>query len=104
MNERTLKESAIHIVWTILAILCIVAGAVGSLMLFVLLIAGSPNSTDAQIRLIKWLMLATVVGGLACSGLGVLLIVKSHPMWASMVGVFPMAFLIGLMIWCEVSR
>lgn len=73
-------------------------------MLFTLLIAGSPNSSDAQIRVIKWLMLATLVGGLACFGLGVLLIIKAHPVWAGGVGVLPFAFVMGLMIWCEVTR
>lgn len=73
-------------------------------MLFTLIIAGSANSSDAQIRLIKWMMLATVVGGLACVVLSILLVIKSHPAWAGVIGVSPLALLVGLMVWCEISR
>lgn len=89
--------------YSILASLAIAIGAMGALCLLVMLMAGGANSTPEQIRLIKWLMLATVVGGLiVCVG-GIVLICKSHPVWGGVVGVMPMAVLIGLMIWAEVS-
>lgn len=98
------KERPIQTVYTILAALAIGAGACGSLMLFVMIMAGGANSTPEQIRVLKWLMLACAVGGLICFAGGVGLVIRSHPALAGAVGVLPMVVLVGLMIWAEVSR
>ncbi len=92
-----------QILYSILASIAVVAGAAGSLCLFVLCIAGSPNSSDAQIRVIKMLMLASVVGGLMCLAGGIFLIVRSHPVAGGIVGALPIITLFALMIWAEVS-
>jgi hypothetical protein len=89
---------------SILAVVCTLVGAMGSLMLFVLCIAGAPNSSPAQIVRIKLYMLATALGGVAIVACACTLIAFGHPSWASVVGIVPMAALIGLFIYCEVSR
>lgn len=68
-----------------------------------LLLAGGANSSPEQIRLIKWLMLACVVGGLICCGGGIFLICRAHPVWGGVLGAVPMILLVGAMIWAEVS-
>jgi hypothetical protein len=76
---------------TILAGVCILLGLLGSLMLITLLLAGSPNSTPAQLHTIKLLMLAVAIGGVLCVAGSVTLIVWHRPLWASAVGIAPAA-------------
>jgi len=47
-----------------LAILSTLTGMGATLLMLVLLLAGSPNSTPAQLSQIKWLMLSVAVVGL----------------------------------------
>lgn len=101
---RDTRTAPIQTVSLILAALATVVGACGSLMLFVLLLAGSPNSSPEQIRLIKWLMLLCAVAGLLCFGGGIFLTARAHPALASLVGALPMIVLVSLMIWVEVSH
>ncbi len=72
-------------------------------MLFVLLIAGSPNSSPEQIVRLKWMMGACVVGGLICCGAGIMLLVRAHPVWGGAIGALPLAVMFGLIVWVGVS-
>ena len=93
-----------HTLYTVLATLAIAAGIVGTLTIVTFLLAGGANSSPEQIRQIKWWILATVVGGLICLGLGTLLVFKAHPLWGGLVGAVPFVFVFASIIWLQISR
>ncbi|MGE3109760.1 MAG: hypothetical protein AB7G11_06680 [Phycisphaerales bacterium] len=89
---------------SVLAILAIIAGVMASLGLFVLLLAGAPNSSPQMLARLKAGLLATAIIGTALMTGAVWALVEGRPGLAALVGGFPAAFLIGLFIWLEVSR
>ncbi len=92
------------VIGTILASSAIAVGALGSLALLVLCFAGAPNSSDAQLRMIYLYMGLSAVGGLACIGGGIALIVYQRYWWAGIVGALPMAVLFGLIAWVSIKH
>lgn len=84
---------------TILAVLSLAAGALGSLMLLTLCMAGGANSTPAQIHAIKiWMLVIAVVGLVTFIG-GVWLTASGRPWWGAAVGGLPMLVTVTLMVW-----
>lgn len=71
---------------TILASPSIAVGVFGTLMILVVAMASGANSTPEQIRQLKLFMLGAGVVGLGCVAVGILLIIKGFPGWASVVG------------------
>jgi len=82
-----------------LASLAIAFGVLGTLMILVVAMACGANSTPEQIRQIKLIMLASAIGGLACFGVGVMLLAKGFPWWAGFVGGLPMIVVGVTMVW-----
>ncbi len=76
------------------AILGIVVGALGTLAWLVLLVASAPNSSPQQAQMIKWLMIAAAVIGVAAVVAGIWLTVAGHAWPAAAIGALPMAALI----------
>jgi len=89
---------------TILAYLAIAAGALASLSLIVLCFAGAPNSSDAQLRMIYTYMALAAIGGLACAGGGIALIVYQRYWPAAVVGGLPIAVLFVLIAWVSIKQ
>ena len=73
----------------LVAFLALVIGGLGALMAVGFLVAGSPNSSPAQLRVLKGFMLAFTVLGLGCGITSIVLMIKHHPWWAAIVGVTP---------------
>lgn len=85
-----------HTTQIILAVVSMIIGGLGSLTMLVMLMAGGANSSEAQIRQIKWMMLSVaVVQVLALAGSIWLLV--AHRGWASCgVGLIPFIYAIVL--------
>ncbi len=90
------------IAWTILSSFAIAAGAVGTLMLLTLGLAGGANSTPAQIRMLKRFMLATALGGAGCFAGGIWILYKGFPGYAGLVGALPLIVVVVGMIWLTI--
>lgn len=86
----------------ILASLAVAAGAIGTLTLLTLEMAGGANSSEAQIRQLKMWMLVTGVGGLVSLAGGIWLIVKGMPGWGGLLGALPMIVLVVGIIWVSI--
>jgi hypothetical protein len=80
----------------ILAVLSTAAGAIASLLMAGLLLAGSPNSSPAQWSFIKWSMLWIGVVGLIGLAGAIWAMVESRPGLAAIIGAVPTAFTITL--------
>lgn len=80
----------------VLAVLSMIIGGLSSLTMLVMLMAGGANSSEVQIRQIKWMMLSVaVVQVLALAGSIWLLI--AHRGWSSCgVGLIPLVYAIVL--------
>ena len=78
--------------------LSIAAGAVATLLMLVLLMAGCANSTPAKLRLMKQLMLATALAGLAGATMGIAVWTRGRPDAACLWGLAPAAFVVALII------
>lgn len=86
------------------AIIGIVAGILGTLMILVALMAGGANSTPRQIRIIKWSMLITTILGLACAIGGVWLATRGYSWWGGGVAVAPAVVVFVVMMWLTISQ
>lgn len=86
----------------ILASVGIALGVFGTLALFTLCIAGSPNSSDEQLRMIKLYMIASLVGGLVCVVGGTVFVVRGSTLVGGTLGILPMAVLFGLIAWVSI--
>ncbi len=80
----------------ILATLCTIAGAVGSLGLWVLSIAMAPNSSPAQEAQLKLMFVGTPIVGVAIIAAACVLMAFNQPGWAAVVGALPAVVLLGL--------
>lgn len=88
---------------TTVAVLALVAGAMSSLMLLTMCLAGGANSTPEQIRTIKmWMLVITVVGLLTFIG-GIWLTASGRPWIGAVVGGLPAMVTFVLMVWLELS-
>lgn len=92
------------IFYTILASLQIIAGLIGTLTILTMLMLAGANSSEAEIRTIKRLLLLTVVLGLGFAGGGILLMIRQNPVLAGLVGIAPLLFVIGAVIWLGVQQ
>lgn len=90
--------------FTALAIVAWLIGAMGLLMLLTLLLAGGANSTKERLRRIKRLLLTTALMGMGILVGSAWLMVEGRPLWAAGLGVVPAAIVLGLMIWAEWTR
>lgn len=75
-------------------VLATAVGLLGTLSWEILFLAGSPNSSPQQFATIKMWMWIALVGGLACAGIAVWLMVIDRPWYAAGVGVLPMVSLV----------
>lgn len=82
----------------ILAILGIFGGVIGTLTMLTFGLAAGANSSPECIRKIKLYLLVAVAFGLLTLGAGVALIYNGHPGLAAVVGIFPLAVVIGWLI------
>ena len=82
----------------ILAILGILGGAIGTLTMITGALAAGANSSSEDIRTIKSFLLVVVAIGLLIIGGSVALIYYGRPGQAAIVGVFPLAVVVGWMI------
>ena len=81
---------------TILAILSMIIGGLSSLTMLVFLLAGGANSTEAQIRQIKWMIAATlVIEALSLAG-SIWLLIEHRGWSACAVGLIPLMYAIAL--------
>lgn len=84
---------------TAFAIFTLVAGALGSLMLLTLCMAGGANSTPHQIHVIKmWMLAITIVGLLTFVG-GIWLTAVGKPWIGAGVGGVPAVATFILIVW-----
>ena len=79
-----------------LAIFATLLGGTVGLLMLVLLLAGSPNSSPQQLMFIKLSMLATAVVCLVCAGAAIWLMIAKHPWWGLAAGFSPVVFCIAL--------
>lgn len=91
-------------VFTAVAIVAWVIGAVGLVMLLALFVAGMPNSTPKPLRRIKRLMLATAVAGAAALAASAWLLVEGRALWAAGVGLAPATGALGLTVWAGLRQ
>jgi peptidoglycan/LPS O-acetylase OafA/YrhL len=82
----------------VFAVVALIVSVVVALTGEVLMIAGSPNSTPAQLRTIQLIMWAIALGTLACVVVSIVLMTKSYPWAAVFVGGTPAVALICLFI------
>jgi len=66
-------------VYAVFAVAAVIVGLIGTATLLVLLMASAANSKPHQLRVIKWMTLASAVGGLACAAGGVWLLTVGRP-------------------------
>lgn len=85
-----------NLVPIVLASLCTVAGAIGTLGLWVLSIAMAPNSSPAQEAQLKLMFVGTPIVGVAIVASACVLMAFNQPIWAAIVGAFPAVVLLGL--------
>lgn len=78
----------------LLPILALGTSWCSSLAFLVLLLAGSANSSDEQLRRIKLWMLATLLVALAATGSGIWAMVAKRMLLASVAGVAPTLFVV----------
>lgn len=90
--------------YTILAALATAAGLCATLMILVLLMASGANSTEQEIRTLKFWLLGFSIGGLLCLSLGILLTCKAHPIFGGLIGALPGFVLVGGMVWLSLPR
>ncbi|CAN5496374.1 hypothetical protein BH10PLA1_BH10PLA1_03610 [soil metagenome] len=83
----------------IISILAIVAGVLATLVIVVLCFAGTPNSSDAQLRAIYRYIALAGVGGLICMAAGIVLAVYRRYEWAGFIGGVPLLTLFCLIVW-----
>lgn len=82
----------------VLSILALLGGAAASLLMLILLMAGMPNSSDAQLSQIKWVMLSVALVSLGGLGGGVAALIGSRPWLAAGIGVAPAVYVVILLI------
>lgn len=92
-------ESTMQTFYVILAVVCVIFGVLSTLTHLTFLLAGSANAAPGALHVIKWQVWVALLCGLACAGGGVWLIVRSHPLWAAVVGGLPVLLFIAGMIW-----
>lgn len=84
---------------TLIAILVVTCGALASLGLFTLILAGSPNSTPEMWARLKMYMLLTVIGGVSVLASAIWAIATGKPGIGAIVGGTPAVVLFGLIVW-----
>lgn len=88
----------------IATILATAVGLLGTLCLLVLIMAATPNSTDAQLAVAKRWMLFIAVAGFLIPVAAIWLARTDRPWWGALVGVLPAVSLVGLLIWVSIPR
>lgn len=84
--------------WIILASGAVAVGALGTLSFVVFVMAGMANTKPEDANFFYRLIAAILIGGAVCLGGGVWLLIAGRTGWASVVGIFPLAFMIGTFI------
>lgn len=82
----------------VLAILGILGGAIGTLAMLTFGLAAGANSSPEEILKIKLFLLIVIAFGLIIIGGGVALIYYGYPGLAVIVGILPLAVVVGWMI------
>lgn len=80
------------------AVVAIVLGVIASACMFVLLVAGAPNSTPEAIRNIKVLMLSVAVVGFAGCSAAIWLLFIGRPWTAAGAGISPAVYVVVLLV------
>lgn len=88
----------------LITILATALGVLGSLCLLVLIMAATPNSTDAQLAAAKRWMLFIAIAGFAIPVAAIWLGRTDRPWWGALVGILPAIGLVGLLIWASIPR
>jgi hypothetical protein len=88
---------------SILALLCVAAGAFATLMMVGLCIAGTPNSKPEQLRMILAIGAAIGAGGVISLIAAVVLLVRHSPGWAALAGGLPMIVCFAGLVWLSWS-
>ena len=89
---------------SVLAIAATIAGAIASISLLTLLLAGSPNSTPEFYAKLKFWMIFTAVAGTAIVVAAIWTLAEGHPLISLLIGGFPILVLIGLIAWVLTFR
>lgn len=98
------ESSASGIIGIVVGVIAVASGVIGTLMILVLLMAASPNSSPEQLRNIKLMMLAAlVIGALMAIGASIL-IATGRPWIGSIVGAFPALFVFGGMVYLSIAQ
>ena len=88
---------------TVIAVFALLAGAIASLMMLTMCMAGGANSTPAQIHAIKMWMLVIAFGGLVTFVGGIWLTATGRAWIGAGVGGLPAAVVFGLAVWLELK-
>lgn len=78
-----------NIFWTVMACVSIVAGCAATCMLIVLVLAGTPNSTPAQLRFLKIVVWSFAALGLICPVVAGIVLFQARPMIATLIAAVP---------------
>jgi hypothetical protein len=87
-----------------LSILANIAGALASLTMLVFILAGSANSSERQLLVMKLWCAGIAVGGLACFIGAIALMAGGRPWPAALVGLAPAAFLVVVMLYLAITK
>ena len=85
-------------------ILSAIAGVIGVLTVLVAAMASGANASASQVRRIKLTMLTTVILGIACVVVGILLTRSGRPMAGCIVAIGPAVFVVVMMVWLTVVQ
>ena len=84
---------------TVFAIGAMVVGALATLMMLTLCVAGAPNSSPEQLRTIKLWMLAIAIVGVLTLGGGIWLAISGKAWMAAAISALPALSIFVLMVW-----
>lgn len=82
----------------------IAAGALGTLVILVFILAGGANSKPEEAAMLRMWLIASAAGGLACFAGGIALLSMHKPGFAALVGAAPMLFVVGCMIYLTMKQ
>ena len=89
-------------VQSILSVLCTAAGALATLMMVGLCLAGTPNSKPDQLRMILTIAAAIGAGGVISLIGGIMLLARGVPGWGALAGGLPMIVCFAGLVWLTV--
>jgi hypothetical protein len=82
----------------VFSVLSMAAGALATLMMLVMLMAGGANSSPAQILQIKWMMMGVAVIGLGGLVGGIWTLIAGRPWVSAGIGIMPAVVAIGMFV------